>query len=255
MHHVAALGEILLFAVSISEWLLNAAAMWLMYLALEPFVRRRWPGMLVGWNRLLAGDYRDPLVGHDLLIGCASGIAMILLNSSVVSIVSLFGGLQAIPIAIVLSGAAKTLALFSGTRAIVAELFTSINEGILFALLITFFLFLMRVLLRKTWAAIALLTLLAFASPFGSGSVFAAVTVLLGVAVIAFVVFRFGLLALLSFSVGTSILSRFPITTDTSAPYFGIGLAGLALLLAFALYAFRTSLGGRPLLAASHFDD
>ena len=63
-------------------WLLiagfiNAAGMglgfWLVYLALEPFARRRWPQMLVSWTRALSGRWRDPLVARDLLIGALVG--------------------------------------------------------------------------------------------------------------------------------------------------------------------------------------
>ena len=43
--------------------------MWLIYIALEPFLRRRWPHRIISWNRLLRGNLRDPLVGRDILIG------------------------------------------------------------------------------------------------------------------------------------------------------------------------------------------
>jgi len=33
-------------------------AMWLFYIALEPYVRRLWPKTLVSWHRLLAGRFR-----------------------------------------------------------------------------------------------------------------------------------------------------------------------------------------------------
>ncbi len=52
---------------------------WLMYLALEPIVRRHLPELIVSWNRLLAGDWRDPLVGRDVLIGTVFGIGHIAL--------------------------------------------------------------------------------------------------------------------------------------------------------------------------------
>ena len=48
---------------------------WLLYLALEPFARRRWPQMLISWTRALSGSWRDPLVGRDMLIGAAVGTA------------------------------------------------------------------------------------------------------------------------------------------------------------------------------------
>ncbi|HEX4949720.1 MAG TPA: serine/threonine-protein kinase [Blastocatellia bacterium] len=37
------------------------------YLALEPFVRRKWPHIVISWNRLLYGGVSDPLVGRDVL--------------------------------------------------------------------------------------------------------------------------------------------------------------------------------------------
>ena len=47
-----------------------AMQVWLLYMALEPYARRRWPQMLISWKRLLAGRLQDPLVGRDILIGC-----------------------------------------------------------------------------------------------------------------------------------------------------------------------------------------
>jgi hypothetical protein len=46
-----------------------------------------------------------------------------------------------------------------------------------------------------------------------------------------------------------------PITLDASAWYAPYGYAALAIIAAIVLYAFRTSLGGRPLLAPSPIDD
>src|SRR6185503_10745261 len=46
-----------------------AAYVWLLYIALEPHIRRVWPETMIGWSRLLAGSLRDPLVGRDLLAG------------------------------------------------------------------------------------------------------------------------------------------------------------------------------------------
>lgn len=49
-------------------------AVWLYYLAVEPFVRRRWPHLLIAWTRLLDGRWRDPLVGRSLLAGIVGGL-------------------------------------------------------------------------------------------------------------------------------------------------------------------------------------
>src|SRR5439155_18818232 len=45
------------------------AFVWLLYIALEPHIRRVWPETMIGWSRLLAGGVRDPLVGRDVLAG------------------------------------------------------------------------------------------------------------------------------------------------------------------------------------------
>ena len=46
---------------------------WLLYMAAEPYVRRRWPRPLVGWARLLGGRIADPIVGRDVLLGVLTG--------------------------------------------------------------------------------------------------------------------------------------------------------------------------------------
>jgi len=57
-----------------------AAFLWILYMALEPAVRRRWPRILVSWSRFLDGDVRDPLVGRDILVGCFFGVAILILR-------------------------------------------------------------------------------------------------------------------------------------------------------------------------------
>ncbi len=52
---------------------INSGLAWILYLALEPWVRRRWPHTMIGWTRYVAKGFRDPLVGRDLLIGAAAG--------------------------------------------------------------------------------------------------------------------------------------------------------------------------------------
>lgn len=42
---------------------------WLLYIAIEPFIRKLHPRSMVSWSRLLAGRLTDPAVGRDVLIG------------------------------------------------------------------------------------------------------------------------------------------------------------------------------------------
>jgi len=46
------------------------------YLAIEPYVRRLWPSVLVSWARLVAGRLRDPIIGRDVLVGASIGAAL-----------------------------------------------------------------------------------------------------------------------------------------------------------------------------------
>lgn len=70
-------------AVVLNCWasaLLMASITWLNYVALEPTVRRYWPGLLVSWTRLLGGRFTDAKVGHDLLIGIFIGVGSCLVT-------------------------------------------------------------------------------------------------------------------------------------------------------------------------------
>lgn len=51
----------------------SAGLVWMMYLAIEPAVRRRRPSVLVSWTRLTSGRWSDPMVGRDVLRGAAIG--------------------------------------------------------------------------------------------------------------------------------------------------------------------------------------
>jgi serine/threonine-protein kinase len=73
-------------------------AMYLVYLGFEPFVRKLWPSMLVGWSRVLNGRLRDPLVGRDALIGVASGGTLAIVSFVILTVLPYRLGLaQAMP--------------------------------------------------------------------------------------------------------------------------------------------------------------
>src|SRR6185295_1479013 len=63
------------FVASLSSTLFEGVMLWVLYLALEPYVRKRWPETIISWTRALAGRFRDPLVGRDVLLGCLLGVA------------------------------------------------------------------------------------------------------------------------------------------------------------------------------------
>jgi serine/threonine-protein kinase len=76
-HHVADReGETRLLTQGTAQVLLTAAILWLLYLALEPYVRRSWPHTVISWTRLLGGAVQDPLVGRDALLGAVWGASL-----------------------------------------------------------------------------------------------------------------------------------------------------------------------------------
>src|SRR5437867_8454354 len=73
-HHVPNLTTEMWNFFAASGWSLTAASFFgFMYLALEPFVRRHIPELLIGWARVLEGRFNDPRVGRDVLIGAGVG--------------------------------------------------------------------------------------------------------------------------------------------------------------------------------------
>ena len=93
-HSVVARSELGIVMRAISYALAIAAALVVLYLGIEPIIRRRWPERLVSWTRLLSAQWRDPLVGRDVLIGTVAG----LLHAAVAAMVGMTvvsGGLEA----------------------------------------------------------------------------------------------------------------------------------------------------------------
>ena len=205
--------------------------------------------MLISWSRLLAGKYRDPLVGRDLLIGIVTAAALVIPTGIIVFCHKVFGTLLAKP-------RIPGLPLFSGSNAIVAGIMYFIAISILLGLVSVFIVFILRIALRKTWAVAIVLVLLASVvlyptTPSTVG--FTLTLIFFGLAL--FVCFRFGLVSMIAFFIYILIFSNFPILPLVSDWYFKIGLTGLVLLLAFTFYAFRTSLGGHPMFGTPRLDE
>ena len=252
-HHRLTTGGFSQFVVSNYLAMGTAFTIWLMYLGLEPFVRRRWPGLLVSWNRALTGSFRDPLVGRDLLVGFMLGVFGLLLLALRYDLALRIGAPPAPPY----SGYNfAELDIITGAPAAVSRLLDSVVWATCSGLGLFFPIFLLRVLLRRDWIALAFAFMLWMAGSAPYYSLFPDLTLqafVIGAGL--FVLFRFGLLALASYLLFTAIFAGFPITLNLSAWYSGIGLAGLALLLGMAVYAFHTSLGGQPLFGRASLED
>jgi hypothetical protein len=252
-HHVPGLQEIALF-IEFLFWGSGLSCFtWLLYIALEPYVRRRWPATLVSWSRLLAGGFRDSLVGRDVLVGCLSGAALIALDRLVWLVPSWVGYAPVQPFS------ALTW-LFLGARTIIAHTSQILVNVPISCLAALFVLVLLRALLRKQWAAaVAFVILFAVFSLGSAGSnavnISTTFSILIEISVSVFVLIRFGLLAMVVDLLVNDTLTVYPLTMQWSAWYAGISLTGILLVVAMAGYGFYTSLGGRPIFGGAALED
>src|SRR5262245_44506689 len=221
-----------------------AVITWILYLGLEPYVRRRWPTMLISWSRLLAGRFRDPLVGRDVLFGILIGIvlnliAVLLINISPLAFLRINETL--------LNG-------LSGARMAAGNLVLLAVIPVIGALISLFMLFLLRLLVRRDWLAVVLFVPVLFAG-FYTENWQVSVTIILQIGLIAVAMTRYGLVVSTVASFAIFALINFPVTLNFSVWYAGTGLAPLVAVLALAVFAFYTSLGGQKLFQGSLLED
>jgi serine/threonine-protein kinase len=239
--HVAGLEEIGLFFGALGFALLLAAGVWTLYIAVEPFARRRWPHSMIGWSRLLAGGIRDPLVGRDALVGLTLGTAAALLGMVQQLLLLRFGTMP--------SATVIPLSLL-GVRGAVAGFLVIIPDCVLLALVWFVLMFILRAVARRDWLAAAVLVMIYmalkwFATP--ASPLLAALFTAVQTTLLVVVMLRFGLLALIASSFVYELLLLSPITPDFSVWYGGASLLALLSVAAIAAFAFHSSLAGRPL--------
>ena len=242
-HHEPTINEVGMVFEGVVWSLFFAALIWMVYIALEPYVRRLWPHSIISWNRLLRGRFRDPLIGRDVLIGALCGVVLSILfflsTSLLPKWMDLPAGLQ-LPSLMALGGTRQAVAELSNFSQTIGD-----TMGYLFALL------LFRVILRRLWAAAGLLVLIlaTVATLNGVNPLIDAPFALLYWSVQIIVLMRLGMIGFLSLRVFL-IPSIFLLhTTNVSAWYAGRTLLVPLLLAALAAYAFYVSLGGRSLLS------
>lgn len=247
-HHLTSPDEFDISLLALSWALLYTALAAIFYLAFEPYVRRRDPHTLIAWSRLLAGQWRDPLVGRDLLIGTVYGTVLTLFESSDDLLFPLIGKLPPTP------GILATEAL-KGVRPSIGLVLHFTLIFLLYALLIFFLLFLLRVIVRKDWIAAIVIVLLGAGTNTGGEYplftfAFAAVIWLS----ILLILKRFGLLVLIVGLVVQNVLQVFPVTFRLSQWYAGPGLTGILSIAALAVYGFHAALAGKPIFSAASLD-
>ena len=219
--HTATEEELMMFLNAVGAALFNAFLVGTFYLALEPFIRRRFPRALVSWSRLLSGRWRDWMVGRDLLLGSAAAAFAMVGWTLAWRFTNRFGA--AMPTYRQL----LTATLVSGPSAA-----STILERALWALIMAFLYFFVFVvllaLLRRIWIAVPVTALL-LATQVGD-SLTPALSIgymLFTTLVFLVLLVRFGFVACAVYLTAELFLFGFPMTSDMKAWYAGAGLLGL----------------------------
>jgi serine/threonine protein kinase len=214
--HVMPLGiDIQRMFASIGVALFDAATMWLTYLGLEPYVRRHAPDSLIGWTRLISGQWRNPRVGTDVMVGVAAGLAMTVLYAAHNILPVVVGRPEPMPLTMDPN-------LLGGTREVLSYLLNRIATALQSAMLCVVGLVALALWLKRTWlaalAAVVVFTPVAVNGMFPAGTPILDLTV--GAALIVVFVLtivRFGLLATIAALTTHFVLIRAPLTLNLSS--------------------------------------
>jgi serine/threonine-protein kinase len=243
--------RIFVFAVGIG--LFDAALLWVMYMALEPSVRRFWPDTLLGWSRLVSGKLRDPRVGRDFLYGAVAGLAIVALGLTQVLILPMFGQPPPLP-------QPRDVDMLMGISAALGDMLLLTINALQSAGVTLFLLVVMRMLLRSrvvaTIVAVVFFMLLNASQFSGSATplfdlVFSAAIIILLVAIVV----RLGFLASIVTFYCFQLLNSVPLTASLGAWHARPTIVALLLTLVFVLGGFYLARGGAPLFGRTFLEE
>lgn len=243
--------RIFVFAVGIG--LFDAALLWVMYMALEPSVRRFWPDTLLGWSRLVSGKLRDPRVGRDFLYGAVAGLGIAALSLTQSVILPVLGQPPPVP-------QPCDVDMLMGISAALGDMLLLTINALQSAGVTLFLLVVMRMLLRSwlaaTVVAVVFFMLLNAAQFSGSATlvfdvVFSAGIIIMLVAIVV----RLGLLASIVTFYCFQLLNAVPLTASLGAWHARPTIVALLLTLVFVLGGFYLARGGAPLFGRTFLEE
>jgi serine/threonine-protein kinase len=250
-HHVASEQEALNFFAGLQNMLFWTFFFWVVYLAFEPFVRRRWPGRIISWSRVLAGGFRDPLVGRDILIGALFGTAIILCDFYLPNLVPQWLG-EAPSVPWFDFPATQLLGIRSFPFGLTQQIFAAVFQPFILLFILLLFYIILR---RERLAALALWVIAAVALTLTHETAVGIPFACLSATLVVWLLYRYGLLALISAIFFLHLIIFFPITSEFSAWYAGDFVLALIVSIALAAFGFYTSLAGEPLFRGARLDD
>lgn len=245
-HFIPTLDTLGSFGLAVSTGLFLSGVMGMLYLALEPYVRRHWPQAIVSWSRLMTGRVRDPLVGRDALWGVTLGVVWSVVIDVGLLMLQRTGSAPELP----------SQALLTGGRQMLGIWLLNIVQCIEGTLQFFFVAFLLWAVLRNKWLAAA-----GFVAVFatlnslqnGRAEILAPVWVVV-FSIAAYAVTRFGLITLTVAIFTANVLLGVAYTFDLSNWYAMDSFAVLLSFVAIAAWGFYTSLGGQRLFKEGLFE-
>ena len=223
------------FFGAVATALFNGGLLWLTYLGLEPYVRRRSPDSLFGWTRAIGGNWRDSRVATDVTIGISAGLGMTLLYATHNLLPPLFGFPEPLPLV------SNTRALL-GPRFVLGGMVGAVSNALSQGMLAVVGIVALAMLLKKAWraaiAGVIIYTPVVISGMFQPGT--PRLDLVIGAAIISIliaVIIRFGLLASIAALSTHFILLRAPLTTDLSTWRGSLALWYVGVLAAIGLGA------------------
>jgi serine/threonine-protein kinase len=214
------------------------------YLAIEPFVRKRLPHLLVGSTRLFEGRLLDPVVGRDILAG-AAGVLVLEVLVGITFGMSKLG----IDVSVPPRRIYESMGLY-GLKGGIAELIWSFRLGpTMAAMLVGVFAALFAVLKRRRFAF--WLTIVVGGILFAKHWVFESIALqvlfgLLTATVGMFVLVRCGVLGAATFGALAYANSAIPLTFDPNAWYARAGAAYVVAFLVILIWGWRAATAKPP---------
>lgn len=246
-------GELTILYGVFAKSLIVSLFIGLIYIALEPFVRRYWSELLISWNRLLKGDLRDPLVGRDVLVGLILGMGHtfgILFGSFLQSWATNNEG--------ILNGfyLFEPINGFAGTvYGLASYPVSSISTGFISLFLLLGF----YILTKKKNLSIFLLFFIMFAL---QGLIFVLTqhwayffSAIINAFCMCFALYRFGLVGVIAFWLGFYLSYDASLTFSTSSLYFPNTVITFFFTFALAVCAFYISIAEQPIFGGDLLKD
>ncbi len=253
--HIADIGEELFVVIdAIQASLFNGILSGTFYCAVEPFVRRWWSEIFISWSRLLAGDFRDPMVGRDILVGALLGLVSNLLyfKLGLLWVMENLLGIQVVDsLSHGISNALIALAGFPGA----AFVYGSLTALFILTILVVFY-FVFRhkkVAIAVLFVLLVMLNISDFPNDLTYQLWLLIVLVLLKNSLELLSLVRFGLLAMIACLVFPDIGGAHAMTFDTSSILFPNAIVQLTLLIGIATYAAYISVGGAKMFDGKSF--